>query len=425
MRRNRAPIENRKTQKLAVLRRSRQALVNRINGWVAINPAQEKTAAVEAAKDAVKSMAQCARNARTAMQRLAQKHLFKTQDYRAFQLEHGLVRHATMPDPLQAILIAVISILTEGSLTSVLLISGGHMDVIEGFAYGLTVAGTNVATGLTTGYFPARYAGYKVDAPEQTIRDRKVRILGQAGLALGLGVMATLHFVAARVRVTGEHSGIFNFDAIGFLDTFNDAFALSIIVVGAIGSILAFYKGYQGISDPVIGYTALRRECEDEIDTAAQDMAEDYLADVEEQFEAAAEGYATAIEGINTQTKGHTAALNSLRSDVAAHNTTVQTDIEQVHRDADAEHRNREFVEAKSISLAPIDCSAFEALIIDESTLPGDVVTGEPGTLPDMQTQLDAAYRQAMTDIRDALTSFRLSAPDIETFFNIIGESDA
>ncbi len=195
-----------------------------------------------------------------------------TQAYRRFKIGHRIERQAQNPELATTAMVVGIFLLFEGCVGAGLFVADGKADIAVAFIYGFSVAAINIATGMVTGFFPCRYLGYRLRHQHPEPRDRRVRCTAWLGLTALLGVMLILNFSAGRVRATGSHKNIFDFETVSLLATFDDYYAIAIMVLGLLGGIVAIYKGWTGIQDPIPGYTAAWRDTTEAIAKAAEDI---------------------------------------------------------------------------------------------------------------------------------------------------------
>lgn len=339
---------------------------------------------------------------------LAARRDVKAADYRRFKLDHGIERGATTPDLFTTGLVATIAGLAEAAMTAGLFFADGKMDLPSGLTYGVTFAGLNISTGMFAGYVPGRGLGYRANAPETLPGDRIKRTLGWAGFAGMTGVMSLLAFAAARVRATGDHSGIWDFSDIGFMETFDDYFAIGLMVTAALGGAVAFMKGRSGIKDPIIGFSEMHAQATSEI---AED-AEDFHGQRLDALEAVYETAMYRLEDIAALAEDDEEARREARRDVAdtvsAQNDKVEAAKETVRRMALEARQKHEAVHKKSSPAARLDLAAFDAQIVKPSSIPNADTVGENRIdLADLIIRLQAAYDRAVASVDAVYTRFR------------------
>ncbi|MAJ10329.1 hypothetical protein [Ponticaulis sp.] len=337
---------------------------------------------------------------------------------RFLQWSHNAARPAKLPDPLDTILVAMVFMLLEGGMTSMMMISEGKMDVMAGIGYGLIFASVNVIVGIVGGFFCLRYVNYKLGAPNPEPQDKRTRLIARVGYSIVLSVLAILVFCAARVRSLGSHEHIFSFDEIGFMSTFNDGIAVIIIVIGAVSSILAIWKGYSGLSDPVPGLSSARRHAETLINEDGM-IALDALADsmseiVEDALESAEDDLKLAKKAISTRTK----SLLHLTDTVERHNTSIEDARARLQVFA---HQHSSMIHRVKRSAAPVSVS-FDERMFNTLSISPDVLSSfetqtsqsEVNKLQSDMAKLLNALGDALAKIELARTEFLASAPDLD-----------
>lgn len=337
---------------------------------------------------------------------------------RFLQWSHNAARPAKLPDPLDTIFVAMVFVLLEGGMTSMMMISEGKMDVMAGIGYGLIFASVNVIVGIVGGFFCLRYVNYKLSAPNPEPQDKRTRLIARVGYSIVLSVLAILVFCAARVRSLGSHEHIFSFDEIGFMSTFNDGIAVIIIVIGAVSSILAIWKGYSGLSDPVPGLSSARRHAETLINEDGM-IALDALADsmseiVEDALESAEDDLKLAKKAISTRTK----SLLHLTDTVKRHNTSIEDARAKLQVFA---HQHSSMIHRVKRSEAPVSVS-FDESVFNAMSISPDVLSSfetqtsqsEVNKLQSDMAELLNALGDALAKIELARTEFLASAPDLD-----------
>lgn len=334
----------------------------------------------------------------------ARRHAYRA--HRAFQDEHGLTAPAKMPDMLSALLVLMICGLAEAAFTAVLMITGGKMTVLEGFGYGATVAAVNLAIGTLAGFLPLRYAGFKRNAPNPQPRDATIRSAAWASFAFASLVLTVLHFAAARVRVTGSATSIFDFSTVSFGATFADYYALGVMAIGAVGAVLAVTKGYNGFSDPVPGYTDSRRSAGERIDAEGQDAHDDALASLAEIFARAGDEADSLLADADDRIRSYADQHDALARRTAAHNGLIETACDDLKLAAQDEVARQSFVAGQPQAPEPLRLEELKALTLPD--LPDDAAGVAMPDLPqaDAFTRLQAARDGATAIIRSAFNAF-------------------
>lgn len=338
-------------------------------------------------------------------ERLSQARLQAYRAHRAFQDEHGLTAPAKMPDMLSTLLVLMICGLAEAAFTAVLMITGGKMTILEGFGYGATVAAVNLAVGTLAGFLPLRFTGYKRTAPNPEPRDAMIRAVAWASFMCALSVLGVLHFAAARVRVSGSATQIFDFSHVSFGSTFADYYALGVMAIGTVGAVLAIYKGFNGFSDPVPGYSESRREAGERIDACGHEVelgALDTLALILAQRSEEAQALLASTEQSIHIYRGEREALSRR---IADHNNLIETACDDLRLAAEDQTTRQSFIAGQSQTPEALRLEELKALALPN--LPDDE-GGLPSSLPhaDAFTRLQAAHDAAASIIRSAFNAF-------------------
>lgn len=325
-------------------------------------------------------------------ERLTQARIQAYRAHRAFQDAHGLSAPATTPDILATLLVLMICGLAEAAFTAVLMITGGKMTILEGFGYGATVAAVNLAVGTLAGFLPLRYAGFKLHAPNPQARDAMIRAVSTGSFAFAMFVLTVLHFAAARVRVTGSATSIFDFSAFSFGATFADYYALGVMAIGAVGAVLAVYKGFNGFSDPVPGYTDSRRSAGERIDAEGQDAHDDALASLAEMFARAGDEADFLLADADESIRSYANERDALARRIAAHNGLIDAACEDLQLTAQEDAARQSFILGHAQEPDALRLEELKALAL----------TGLPESLSIPLTQTVVAHADAFTRLQGA-----------------------
>lgn len=339
--------------------------------------------------------------------RLTQARIQAYRAHRAFQDEHGISAPARTPDILVTLLVLMICGLAEAGFTAVLMITGGKMTILEGFGYGATVAAINLAVGMLAGFLPLRYTGFKRNAPHPQPRDGAIRAVAWMAFIAALSVLTVLHFAAARVRVTGAATHIFDFSHVSFGATFADYYALGVLAIGAVGAVLAVFKGYNGFSDPTPGYAESRRAAGERIDAQGQDAfhdVQDALASVLERAGGQAEDF---LEAAHEQEQAYADEAENLSRRIIAHNGLIDAACEDLQLAVQEDAARQSFIAGHAQAPEALRLEALKALALPElpeslSIPPAQTVVAHA----DAFTRLQGAHDQAAAAIRMAYDAF-------------------
>jgi hypothetical protein len=339
-------------------------------------------------------------------ERLTQARLHAYRAHRAFQDEHGLTAPAKMPDILSTLLVLMVCGLAEASFTAILMITGGKMTILEGFGYGATVSSVNLAVGTLAGFLPLRFAGFKRNAPDPQARDSLVRAVSWASFAFALFVLGILHFAAARVRVTGSATGIFDFSAVSFGATFADYYALGVMAIGAVGAVLAVFKGFNGFSDPVPGYSDSRRAAGERIDADGQEAFADALDSLAAVFAQSSDDSENFLAAEDENTHSYADECENLSRRIAGHNGLIETACDDLILSAHESASRQSFIIGERQAPDALRLDELQALRISEG--PDALSLPAPQGLDqtDAFSRLQAAHDRAASIVRSGFNAF-------------------
>lgn len=420
-RRNMDSVKSRAAQMLQPLRQDRSRIQSRIqelqiSSDTAKTP-QHTIREIEAATENVKVISE---EAIMALGQLTKKRMAAFRSYRLFCFLHGVDRDPMVPDVLMTIFLALLFLLVEGCATAALMIMEGRIDIVEGFAYGISFAAVNITCGLICGYFPLRYLTYKVNSPVPSPGDAGVRSRALAGLVVLLFLMTLLIFSAARTRAIGSHSGIFDFEAVSFFATFNDSIALAIIAIGVLGTIVSVWKGYCGLSDPVPGLAEMHRQASEAVDAEAEDLLEESEENILEVAEEAEEVGELAYEDHEQQREERAKQYAALCDEIRTHNDNVLKSKDMLRVFADDMNAAEAFVDphGREAEMPPLNLNPFDQLMIDEALgLPGDSLPDATETqgIAEALSALASMRSTALSELRACYACFVVQAPDISS----------
>lgn len=351
---------------------------------------------------------------------LTERRNIAAESLRGFVVDHGLQRPVRNPDVFKTVMVTQGALLCEAVFASFLLISDGKTGIYEGIGYGLVFSFITIATGMVTGFFGCRWIGYRFHAPYSYPVDRLKRIAGWCGLGLGIGVIGTLGFAAARVRATGSHSGIFSFDEVSLSATFNDYFALALPVLAMLGATLAIYKGYSGIEDPYPGFQAAQEAAEAQIIEDAEELRDDLIETAATIRDDALDALDEDVDDIAATREEHQAGQAEYTSQAISHNASVEAARETARKWASEELARAVFVTNREdgsnttdIFASGFDDSAFDAWLVPE-TPPGDPLDSDAPEVRDVgadRAAIETAHADAVATIGDAYAAFLAGPP--------------
>lgn len=392
---------------LSELRASRRAVADMCREAKGLPLARPPEASLGLLDHAIAELERCATEFETDLEALAARRDVKAADYRRFKLDRDIERDAATPDLFATGVAVAIAGLAETAMTAGLFFADGKMDLPSSVTYGATFAGLNIACGMFNGYGPGRWLGYRLNAPEKLPGDSIKRAAGWAGFAGITTVMGLLGLAAARVRTTGHHSGIWDFSEVGFLQTFDDYFAIGLLVTAALGGAIAFMKGRSGIKDPMIGFSEIHAQATTQLAEDADDFHEQRLDALDAIFDPAMDRLEDVADLAEEDEESARDSGRAVTGAVLAHNDKVEAAMETVRRMALEARQKFEAVHKRTPPAARLDLSAFDALIVS----PPEISTVAPPEgrvdAADLIMRLQAAYDRAMAAVNGANIRFR------------------
>jgi len=332
--------------------------------------------------------------------------------YRNWQLEHGIRRMALRSNWMNTALKIMICVLVEGLMAAGLLLGSGHLGVIMAILYGLTLAFIASLLGLLTGYFGLRFATFKIRAPRTAPEDSNIRTAGRVALVAGILGLFLMILTASRVRATGSHSGIFSFNEVGLFEGLNDAFAISLLMLGIVSAVIAMREGYSGIEDPIPGLSRMRAYADDELNADVDGFVaetEDLLAELVGPFLEAADELLAQCADIDDRRADAHLALNAAIRD---HNGEIDFAGQRLIAADRMERERRELVtgrpDRQERDLGLDALSQFRiGLISEEDIAHHDLTLLDAGRLHLLRTQIETTYIALVSDIRNAHAEYR------------------
>lgn len=240
-------------------------------------------------------------------------------------------------------------------------------------------------------------------------------------IALGLSVFANLMLLwtAMRVRALGSHHGIFSFDEVGFFSTFNDGLSIAVLILGVLGAIFGYFKGYCGISDPIPGYTKARGDVEDHILNEVYDAADTTEDDILDWVDDAEDLAEDAIEDRDTASAKRASLMEEYSAACDAHNDTILRDITKLETARERMKATRHAIARRDLPEPPFnDFEVLEALRVASRSWPAmSATTADPAQSSDsIEFHLGAvrdAKARALTDIAQAVIAIEANRPDL------------
>jgi len=337
-----------------------------------------------------------------AVDQIADKRLDIAAPLRRFMLERGITRPARKLNPAKTTFVLNACMAVEATGTAALLVSDGTMGVLAGLLTGTVFSAVNVALGVATGYFGLRGMAFSKEAAEAPRGAGIIRALAAAGTALACTVMGTMHLSAARVRVVGDHAGIWDFEKVSLLGTFGDYNAAALLVLGALSSALAIREGREQLSDPIRGYSRVTKETKQRISEALDSAYDEGVERLETAYENASERLDTLCEADEDARDNYLSDIHALRADIERFNCDVKIAVSELKTLQAGVNKQRQYVEGTGREIAPVafDLAALRQLIFDVDLISkGDLKPHNPDA---HMARLDEAFERASDDLRAA-----------------------
>lgn len=390
-----------------VLRKSRATVSGMARGLASICPRLNMECLQKIADAAVERIKTSTANTLQSFAALSEQNVKAEANYRRFQSENNITRDARQPDILKTLLILQCGFLAEGLLGTALFMDGGQYDLRSSLAIAFAIAGINTLTACAAGFFPGRYIAYRIDAEKPLLRDKAIRLLAWFGMLVMLSGLAVLHLSAARSRILGRHTDLFDFSTVSFMETWNDFFATGIATVGIVTAIIAFFKGRNNFSDPIVGYSQIARDVELHCKQAAENLYHDAIAHIEGMKEYACETIENQIdEAQDNQLKYHD-ERNQIADRISDHNDLVDHMVDVLRGMQTQEREAEAFIRQSVVPTAPSDFSDFEALKLQPLAEDQDAEEDINDHVPDdLLAALEQAFQDAIAQIEEAYNAF-------------------
>lgn len=313
---------------------------------------------------------------------------------RDFSLERGVSRPPKKPNHIKTAIVVQGTMVAETAGTATFLLGDGAMGMVLAFLTAFVFSATNIASGLAIGYFGLRWAVH--GASGSTLKNRAKRWAAGALSGFGITAMIGMHLAAARVRATGGHADIWNFEQASLGATFGDYYALALLALGLLAGLVALREGYGQLSDPIPGYSEIAQECEssfkaklDEAFDAQTESLDAALDQALDTIEAPIAAYDEALDAYNNDAQ-------SLRERALRHNSDVEVTIMRLDADGHDEEKRRQYKVGPDRDIDPVvfDLKALRKLAVDEKRLPESL-----GSAPDtgaLSLRIEAAHNEAL-----------------------------
>ncbi|MBL4601584.1 MAG: hypothetical protein JKY84_02445 [Emcibacteraceae bacterium] len=333
---------------------------------------------------------------------------------RRFTIDHQIERSPNNPDIFKTISFLLICVLIGGFAGGAILVADGVMDLPMGFAVGFSIAALNLIWGMLIGFFPARYMGYRLYSLNPKPIDLYFRIAAWFGGVTGLAGLLGLYYSGGRVRITGSAKDIFDFQTVSFFAVFQDYYAIALIVLGIAGGILSIYKGRNGISDPIVGYSDHCQMVEKTINPAGETIHDNSVYALQEVYGPIREKFKTYTDERKVITDEARETLLEINERVNEYSSEIGAEISELKALQDSDQKYRQAVTDRKVKKAFINFKDLDNLKIDPIPTSSLDKLIAPPTGPDpatLLTSLDTTFEMALANINHAYVKFLINTP--------------
>ncbi len=321
--------------------------------------------------------------------------------FREFQHNEDITRPVHIPDLFSTGLIIGSCWLLEGGVSTGLFMADG-IELIPAMATGFAVAGVNLITSCTMGFFGLRYFVHKI---------KQIRFAAYGGFGIGVLMLGLLHFGAARSRVMGGHGDIFDFSEIGVFSTFGDYFAMALFVLGVISSVIAIYKGLHGFADCYPEYQKIFEDTHQAIDNAAEDFYATSSETIEEAFNKASDELTEAYEQSSTARKAYATAWHNLQNAIASNNAEIDRTVTRIDAVLHDDAIRESFIHQHAVTVNERHSTLLNTFKVTP-------LTGQPDVIPDpvdiqaLQSELQEIYVSGALALDNSFNDFHTPVED-------------
>jgi len=324
------------------------------------------------ARESAEKFERLATEGEAAIDRVADRFNEINTPLRQFKLDHRVERPARKTNLTKSVLILQSFLCVEAASTAALLASDGTMSIAAALMTGTVFSGVNIALGVAAGFFGLRGMTYRSNAEKPKRKDAIIRRAAALFTAVSSAAMVLMHFGAARVRVTGEHSAIWDWNAASFFSTFGDYNALALLAIGALSSLVAVREGWGQLSDPIWGYSRITEETEARLKDAINQTFDTGIERLDNALDNASARIETVIDDYEDAQNEHHNNAQSLRQDISRFNAELKLTIGQLKRAQANETKRRQYIAGVGRKIDPVavDLAALRKLTIDETAWP-------------------------------------------------------
>ncbi|MGP1275207.1 MAG: hypothetical protein ACQRW7_07295 [Caulobacterales bacterium] len=356
-----------------------------------------------------------------AMDRLALERLQRGQYKRLIQHMHDVQRPAKTPDVLGTSLFLFPLMLIEAALVVPVYIESGHAGWAGAIGFSLAFTFAVNGAGLIAGFLFLWYAFVRLrsPAPPQPF-DWLKRLGAQFGFLNCLTAIGLVTFASLRTQALGPDAlNIWDFDALGFWDTFAAPKATITLLIALIGATLAIYKGFGSFSDPVPHLSDATRYAEDDLTDTVDDLVASFDEEMADQADDFVERAEDVLGDVNECGRDRVLDASALRDQSYGFNQWLDREIAALRDRAARTARIRAEVRGRKPEEShDVDVSAFEALRLD--VFDPDTIKPDPKTekrvkkLRKLVAQVRAAVSDARARMRAAEAEFSSTSIDLD-----------
>lgn len=380
-------------------------------------------AAIAEAEAVLSSCKQLHCETRKHFESFSDQRIKRSEFLRYAQFIHGIERPARDPSKLNAAMQVVPLTTLEVFGSTALMVGSGAMTIGSAFGYAAAFGVTSTICAMFAGFQFLRFTFFKLRSPTPEPRDLWIRLANGFGFGLMSAMLALIVFAAARTRITGDASSIWDFTEASLWTTFADANSLLLITIGVCSSIISIRAGFQDLSDPCPGLSDARRHAVDELDAIVEEVAMDVQDLLEDSGERALEALEDSINLAEDLAKEGEEVVAKFNAGAADHDVVLEGGFAELeamglaraaaqarinpsapHHPFKPDRAKFDALRVKSIDPSQLAPNANEAARLAEAR---GLVGKVRAAMQDATTQLDAAYaafRASPLDLSPDLT---------------------
>lgn len=356
-------------EKLAKLAASRHVLAQKVSRAAdecaklerIVPPADTAKAAIERIRSSVSG---CVTHLRTYLRHVRHELL---RDLRLLRSNDGIKRLVPYQYDLLAFMGKFVGFtVVEGIAAGFIIGIGGSMAPFEAFAYGLVFAAALNMVGVAAGFFGWRYIPYRQFARTPVPTDALIRNAAKYWFYACLVIGVYIILIGVRVRATGGHTDIFDFQSTPLLASFSNGLSNLVVVIALLGFVASIYEGVNGILDRP-DFNRRYEQATDGINGQAFDVASDQIEAVESLVDETLERLEDARQDATERANSLASEIQSIKGDMIEHNRLVGLSASNVLEQAE----RVAYVEGISVSsvLGNVDMQAFDAQMLSLNRL--------------------------------------------------------